>query len=91
MTLAHLLMMGSGLQTEDSYLHRWHGLRKMTSSRDWVRYVLDLPMQTAPGERFEYSNCVSYLLADIVHRSTGTDLLDFGREHLFGLLDTGSD
>jgi CubicO group peptidase (beta-lactamase class C family) len=50
MTLAHLLMMGSGLKTEDSYLYRWHGLIRMTSSRDWVRYVLDLPMQAAPGE-----------------------------------------
>jgi hypothetical protein len=76
-------MMGAGLKTEDSYLYRWQGLTRMTSSPSWARYVLDLPMQAPPGERFEYSNCVAYLLGDIVHRSSKTDLLDFARAHLF--------
>jgi CubicO group peptidase (beta-lactamase class C family) len=86
MTLAHLLMMGAGLDTRDSYLHRWQGLTEMTASSDWVRYVLDLPMLAAPGTRFEYSNGVAYMLGAIAQRAVGGDILDFGREHLFGPL-----
>jgi CubicO group peptidase (beta-lactamase class C family) len=86
MTLAHLLMMGAGLDTRDSYLHRWQGLNEMTASSDWVRYVLDLPMKAEPGTRFEYSNGVAYTLGAITHQAVGKDLLDFAGEHLFGPL-----
>jgi CubicO group peptidase (beta-lactamase class C family) len=43
-------------------------------------------MAAEPGERFEYSNGVSYLLSVILQRATGTTSLEFAREHLFGPL-----
>jgi CubicO group peptidase (beta-lactamase class C family) len=82
-TLKHLLTMSSGLKTEDSYLYRWQGLRKMTQSPDWIQYVLDLPMANPPGSTFEYSNCVSYLLSAILTQRTDMDALSFAEEHLF--------
>jgi CubicO group peptidase (beta-lactamase class C family) len=84
MTLEHLLTMTSGLDTQDSYLYEWAGLKEMRASSDWTQFVLDLPMAAAPGTRFEYSNGVSQLVAIILQRATGKTLEEYAREHLFG-------
>jgi CubicO group peptidase (beta-lactamase class C family) len=86
LTLENLLTMSSGFQARDSYLYNWQGLAKMRASRDWVQYMLDLPMAIAPGTKFEYSNGVSFLLSAILQESTGTNALDFAHKHLFGPL-----
>jgi len=86
MTLENLLTMSSGFQARDSYLYNWQGLNKMRASYDWVQYMLDLPMAKAPGDKFDYSNGVSFLLSAILQESTGTNALVFAREHLFGPL-----
>lgn len=85
-TLKHLLTMTSGLRCRDSYLHGWVGYREMLSSADWAQYVLDLPMEAAPGEKFEYSNGVSHLLSVIIQKTTNMKTLDFARRYLFGPL-----
>jgi CubicO group peptidase (beta-lactamase class C family) len=86
MTLEHLLMMASGFDCKDSYLHDWSGLIAMEESEDWAQYVLDLPMAGPPGKDFEYCNGVSYLLSAIVHHTTGMKTLDFARKYLFNPL-----
>jgi CubicO group peptidase (beta-lactamase class C family) len=89
-TLEDLLMMASGLKCRDSYLYRWAGLVDMWNSKDWAQFVLDLPMENAPGEKFEYCNGVSYLLSVIIQNTTKMKTLDFARKHLFeplGILD----
>ncbi len=83
MTLEHLLMMSSGLRCRDSYLYDWEGMREMRASRDWIQFVLDLPMREAPGTRFEYCNGVSYLLSAILQKTTRKNALVFARQHLF--------
>jgi CubicO group peptidase (beta-lactamase class C family) len=55
-TLEHLLIMSSGLDTKDSWLYQWVGLAKMRASDDWAQYVLDRPMAQIPGGHFDYSN-----------------------------------
>jgi CubicO group peptidase (beta-lactamase class C family) len=55
----------------------------MRYSYDWAQYVLDLPMEIAPGEKFEYCNGVSYLLSVIIQNMTKLKTLDFARQHLF--------
>jgi CubicO group peptidase (beta-lactamase class C family) len=90
MTLGHLLTMSAGLKTEDSYLYDWVGLGRMRASHDWAQYVLDLPVVTEPGTRFEYSNCVSQLIAIILQDATGQSVEAYAREHLFepiGIVD----
>jgi len=90
LTLGHLLTMSAGLETEDSYLYDWAGLGRMRASSDWAQYILDLPMVTAPGTRFEYSNCVSQLIAIILQQATGQSAEAYAREHLFepiGIVD----
>ncbi len=86
MTLEHLLTMSTGFLARDSYLYNWQGVTKMRASRDWIQYVLDLPMANAPGAKFDYSNCASFLLSAILQESTGTNALAFAKEYLFGPL-----
>ena len=83
MTLEHLLMMASGLDCRDSYLHDWKGLFEMKESEDWAQYVLDLPMAGPPGELFEYCNGVTYLLSVILQNTTKMKSLEFARKYLF--------
>ncbi len=86
LTLEHLLTMSTGFQARDSYLYNWEGLTKMRASPDWIQYVLDLPMANAPGAKFDYSNCSSFLLSAILQETTGKNAFAFAREHLFGPL-----
>ncbi len=86
MTLEHLLTMTTGFQCQDSYLYRWSGLNQMRASEDWVQFVLDLPMEGEPGERFEYCNGASHLLLGIIQEMTGMSANEYAVEHLFGPL-----
>ena len=85
-TLEHVLNMASGLNCQDSYLYNWRGLNQMRQSKDWVQFMLDLPMAEAPGTRFEYCNGGSFLLSAIVQQATGMSAFAFAQEHLFGPL-----
>jgi len=82
-TLKHLLTMTSGLQTEDSYIYGWRGLNEMVQTDDWVQFVLDRPMAEHPGARFEYSNCVTFLLSAIIQKATAMNTFEFMQKHLF--------
>jgi CubicO group peptidase (beta-lactamase class C family) len=86
-TIKHLLTMTSGLQTDDSYIYRWRGLNEMVQADDWLQFVLDRPMAEHPGTRFEYSNCVTFLLSAIIQKTTGMNTFEFMQKYLFGPLD----
>ncbi|WP_171832147.1 serine hydrolase [Oceanispirochaeta sp. M1] len=83
LTLTHLLTMTSGLDSRDSYLYRWKGIREMMEEPDWVSYILSLPSAAEAGEHFDYSNMASYLLSAVITRVTGQSALVFARENLF--------
>ena len=85
-TLGNILTMSTGLDSKDSYKYWWAGLFKMEKSRDWTKYMLDLPMKEEPGSRFEYSNGASYLLSAILQKTTGMRSLDFAKKYLFNPL-----
>ena len=86
MTLEHLLTMTSGLECRDSYLYNNRGLEEMHKTDDWIQYVLDLPMETPPGTKFEYCNGASMLLSAILQEATGMSALEYAQEYLFGPL-----
>ena len=85
-TIEHLLMMAPGLQCRDSQHYKWRGIFEMRQSRDWIQFMLDLPMAEAPGTRFEYCNGASFLLSAIIQKATGIRTLEFAEEHLFNHL-----
>lgn len=86
-TLEDLLTMRSGLETKDNLKNfGWQGLYEMRATSDWTQHVLDKPMMTPPGAKFEYSNLVSFLLTSILQKQTNKDALSFAHDHLFGPL-----
>ena len=82
MTLRDLLTMSSGFRwlggmPEEPTFDEW------TGSSDWVGYVLDRPLETAPGTRFTYNSGGSHLLSAILQRSVGMTAEAFARQYLF--------
>lgn len=77
-TLEHLLTMTSGLETTsfDNY-GPW------VSGEDWVAGALGQRMVAEPGGRMIYSTGSAHLLAVVLSRATGQDLLAYARRHLF--------
>ena len=51
-------------------------------SPNWVRYILDRPLASAPGERMEYSTGNTHLLSAILAKATGKDTWTFAQEAL---------
>jgi CubicO group peptidase (beta-lactamase class C family) len=61
-------------------------LIEMERSPDWVKFVLDRPMSSAPGGTFNYNNGNAQLLSAIVAKLTGMSALDYAKGKLFGPL-----
>jgi CubicO group peptidase (beta-lactamase class C family) len=81
-TIRHLLQMRGGYPDEEEvalYLEllffrdNWH----------WLPHIVDFPLISDPGTKFNYSNLTSHLLGVIVARACGADLKSFAQQHLF--------
>jgi CubicO group peptidase (beta-lactamase class C family) len=81
LTLASLLSMTSGLkcQPEENELT----LHRMMESRDWVQFMLDLPMAEEPGSKFVYCSGGMHLLSGIISKTAGMSAFEFARRSLF--------
>jgi CubicO group peptidase (beta-lactamase class C family) len=86
MTLEDVLTMRSGLEglEGDPYY------QAMQESDDWVQFLLDRPVTSPPGTKWEYCSGCSHLLTAIIHETTDTNPRDFAEQTLFkplGILD----
>ena len=59
---------------------------EMERSPDWVKFVLDRPMSSAPGDVFNYNNGNPHLLSAIITKLTGMSALEYAKAKLFGPL-----
>lgn len=87
--LEHLLTMSSGFEWLEQGVPYWLAANsgsRMAYSSDPVQLVLDTPVTLEPGTRFLYNTGNSQLLATIVEKSTGMDILSFARKRLFAPL-----
>ena len=82
MTVEHLLTMTTGFE--------WAGdtqyVSMMSSTNDWVQYVLDCPMVAEPGGVFVYHTGASHLLSAIVQKTTGNTTYELAEKYLFNPL-----
>ena len=78
-TVLHLLTMTAGLQ--------WTSNKEMESSKNWVRYILERPMEQQPGIAMNYCCGYSHLLSAILSKTSGMDASTFAQKFLFGPLD----
>jgi CubicO group peptidase (beta-lactamase class C family) len=76
-TIEDLLTMRQGLESTsfDNY-GAW------VKSRNWVRYALERPVLSDPGEDMEYSTGSSHLLSAILTKATGKTTWQFAQEAL---------
>jgi CubicO group peptidase (beta-lactamase class C family) len=85
-TIRDLLQMRAGYPDEErtpTYLEimffsdNWH----------WVPHIVDFPLTSDPGTKFQYSNLTSHILGVIVARACNTDLKPYGQANLFLPID----
>jgi CubicO group peptidase (beta-lactamase class C family) len=78
-SLRHLLTMSAGFRWNDEGL----SLVNWYSSSDWLKFTIQLPQETNPGDVFNYNSSISHLLSRILSKSTKTSTLDFAKRNLF--------
>jgi CubicO group peptidase (beta-lactamase class C family) len=84
--LRDLLTMTAGLRWDEDtvpYTDPRNSCAAMEASQDWVRYVMDRPMDHEPGKVFLYSSGVSQLLSHILLKATGRQVDAYVEERLF--------
>jgi CubicO group peptidase (beta-lactamase class C family) len=86
-TIRHLLDMSSGLDCDDSNPGSPGNEEKMYPARNWVAFVLDLPMSFDPGTRSSYCTGGVIVLGSLVSSRAGVGLDEFAATHLFEPLD----
>jgi CubicO group peptidase (beta-lactamase class C family) len=79
MTLDDVLTMRTGLDWEEGN----PAYRDLYISPDWLEYMLDKPLDSAPGTQFNYCSGCSHVLSAIVQETTGTNPRDFAEQVLF--------
>ncbi len=84
MTVKHLLTMTDGFDWPEHPYGSGSPYNQMTSSSDWVQFVLDRPMAHEPGEVWNYNSGASHLLSTIVNVTTGQYAHRYAEEKLFG-------
>lgn len=86
MQLKNLLMMQAGLEWNESntsYNDPQNPVRILISSSDWIKHILDMPMQNYPGEKFRYNSACTILLAGIIKNTSGISAQEFANNFLF--------
>jgi uncharacterized protein (TIGR03437 family) len=80
-TLRNMLMMEAGFQWDEvTSGNAW------TASKDWYKFVIDLPLAASPGEVFDYNTGLSHLLAGVLSRAADQSAYAFGIQNLFNPL-----
>ncbi len=88
-TVQNLLDMTSGIEwTEQvgSIIPATATDVQMGKSLDWVKFVLDRPMSSPPGDIFNYNSGNPHLLSAILTKLTGMSALEYAKAKLFGPL-----
>ena len=64
----------------------------IVSSDNWVKAILATPIPNKPGSVFLYNSFGTYMLAAIIHKVTGENVVDYLKPRLFEPLEiTGAD
>jgi CubicO group peptidase (beta-lactamase class C family) len=78
-TIKHLLTMTAGFNFSES-TDEWIAY---STSDNWVKYAIELPLLHGPGEDWHYSTVQTNLLSAILARVADRSTRDFAEEYLF--------
>jgi CubicO group peptidase (beta-lactamase class C family) len=79
LTIKNLLTMNSGLDWNEGDV----AYSQLYRSRDWVKYMLDLPVRDRPGTQFNYCSGCSHVLSAVLQQKSGISAGRFARQNLF--------
>jgi CubicO group peptidase (beta-lactamase class C family) len=85
-TVQNLLDMTSGLDWKEPLDGRPDSVIEMARTPDWIKFILDRPMSSAPGDVFDYNSGNSQLLSAILTKLTGMSAQDYAKARLFAPL-----
>jgi CubicO group peptidase (beta-lactamase class C family) len=83
LTIRHLLMMGSGLNWNESYNSLFSKTTEAYYGTDLTRQMERLKVIRKPGEEYEYMSCNTVLLAMIISATTGKTISEYASEKLW--------
>jgi CubicO group peptidase (beta-lactamase class C family) len=78
-SVKNLLSMTPGLDCQDNSTPAM----RMYDTDQWVQYLLDLPVDAAPGTKWIYCSGASHLLSAVIQNTTGMDARSFANQNLF--------
>lgn len=88
-TIAHMLTMTSGLPWDDGSYPIYDPRNdeyQMLFNEDPVRFILEKTLVNSPGTHFHYNSGTSFLLSEIIKKSSGKSLEEFADQFLFNPL-----
>jgi CubicO group peptidase (beta-lactamase class C family) len=86
LTLHHLLTMTSGIEWDDettSYFDPSNDMHQMFTSSDPMEFIFAKDISVTPGHLFDYSNCNTNVLGEIIRRASGQRVDVFAKNNLF--------
>ncbi|URN93581.1 MAG: beta-lactamase family protein [Candidatus Pristimantibacillus lignocellulolyticus] len=83
-TINHLLSMSAGFNWPE--MSEWGGWPQMIHSPNWVKYVLERPLISSPGESMNYNSGCSQLLSAIIQITANMSAKEFADQYLFNHL-----
>lgn len=86
MTIRDFLRMRTGLSCNDWNPQSQGNEEKMYNTNDWIKFVLDLPVSTTPGEVYSYCTGAPVTLGALVSNASGKSIPEFAAENLFSPL-----
>ena len=89
LTIKHLLTMTSGIEWDDEtfpYSDPRNDIYQLFTTNDPMRYILKQPLSETPGTVFDYDNCNTNVLGEIVHIASDLTLDEFSDIYLFSRL-----
>ena len=85
-TLQDVMNMSSGLACNDGFDSSPGNESRMYRHRDWVKFILDLPMVRRPSVWFSYCTGGVQLVARMIENTSGLSLDEFTRSNLFNAM-----
>jgi CubicO group peptidase (beta-lactamase class C family) len=82
-TIRQMLQMRAGYPWEETDPALWEALW----SGAYLDDIVNIPLTSDPGTKFQYSNLTAHWTGIIVARACDTDLVSFGQEYLFSPLN----
>ena len=86
-TIRDLLIMSPGLDCNDWDQAHAGQEDRIYKKNDWLRYIMQLPMEYTPGDTSLYCSAATILAAEIVSRASVMTVEDFADQYLFAPLD----